>query len=317
MASSRRRLGSVNRLACRFRQNLGEAEKVAGNRRSVGIRPPEIDEIGHRLQGLAPLPQELTDPCVLEIAGLDQPSPDDHRALVFIDVAVGLTDDEQLIEAENQVGGLLLDHLEVLNDLACVVFLDGDEKQHAGRILAHVVAQGIAGEKRLQSGCGFREPSRLELGLASRMELVGRWTIGVCILLARRQHPELACLTKMVTARLVGTLHPGRHGPELAGKIAVDVVLNAPRVLLGRKVKRQHAIGQRIGACRGDDRSFNQGRSGGKLLLDDQEITLPLGCRLGNVSPDDQADACLSSQINLCRHVFKRGGVERDAEPGG
>ena len=85
-------------------QDLREPEEVALDRRRVGIGSPEVDQVGHRLQRLAALAQQLAHAGVLEVAGLDQPAPDDDRPLVFVDVAIGLADHQQLVEVENQLG---------------------------------------------------------------------------------------------------------------------------------------------------------------------------------------------------------------------
>ena len=137
-------------LGRRFCDKLREAEEVTFDRCRVGIRPPEIDQVGDRLQGLAALAQELADPGVFQIAGFDQAPPDDHRSLKFLDLTIRLADREKLIEREDQLGGFLLDHLEVRDDLARLFFLDVDQEEHAGRILADVVAQRVAAEKRLE-----------------------------------------------------------------------------------------------------------------------------------------------------------------------
>ena len=110
--------GVCKRLRRRLRHDLRETEKVALDRGRVGIAAPEPDQVRDRFQRLAALAQQLADAGVFQVAGLDQPAPDDHGTLIFVDVAISLADRQQLVEREDQLGGLLLDDLEVLDDLA-------------------------------------------------------------------------------------------------------------------------------------------------------------------------------------------------------
>ena len=110
--------GVGKRLRRRLGHDLRQAEEVALDRGRVGVAAPEVDQVGDRLQRLAALAQQLADAGVFQVAGLDQPAPDDHGSLIFVDVAIGLADREQLVEGEDQLGGLFLDDLEVLDDLA-------------------------------------------------------------------------------------------------------------------------------------------------------------------------------------------------------
>ena len=83
-----------------------------------GYVAPEVEQVGDRLQRLAALAEHLADPGVFEVAGLGHAAPDEVGPLVLVDVAIGPADDQQLVERDDQLGGLLLDDLEVLDDLA-------------------------------------------------------------------------------------------------------------------------------------------------------------------------------------------------------
>ena len=111
-------IGVGERLRGRLGHHLRETEEVALDRGRVGVDSPQIDQVSDRVQSLAALPQQLADAGVLQVAGLDQPAPDDHGPLIFLDIAIRLADREQLVEREDQLGGLLLDDLEILDDLA-------------------------------------------------------------------------------------------------------------------------------------------------------------------------------------------------------
>ena len=97
------------------------------------------------------------------------------RPLVFVDVAIGPADGQQLVEAEDQLGGLFLDDLEVLDDLARLIVLDVDQKEHPRGVLGDVVAERVAGEERLERRGGLGEAAGVEMGLAAGVKLVGRW----------------------------------------------------------------------------------------------------------------------------------------------
>ena len=225
-------VGVGERIGRRLGQNLGEAEKVALDRGRVGISPPEVDQVGHRLEGLAALAKQLADPRVLEVAGLDQPAPDDDRPLVLVDVAIGPADDQQLVEAEDQLGGLFLDHLEVLDHLAGLIVFDVDEQQHPRGVLGHVVAQRVAGEQRLERRGRLGVAAGVEMRLAASVELVGRLAIRIGVLFSRGQNLELTGLAQVELPRLIGALDRGRQRAVLAGKVAVNVVLDAAGVLV-------------------------------------------------------------------------------------
>ena len=191
-ASSWRSAGLVNASDAVCRDELREAEEVAFDRGRVGIRPPEIDQVGDRLQGLAALAQKLADAGVFEIAGLDQAAPDDHRPLIFLDLAIGLADREKLVEREDQLGGFFLDDLEIGHDLARLLFLDVDQEQHPRGVLGDIVAEGVAAEERLERLAGLGKPAGVEVGLATGEQLVRRGLVGVGAGLAGLANAQLA-----------------------------------------------------------------------------------------------------------------------------
>ncbi len=295
-ASSRRSAGFVNASRGRFCHKLRETEEVAFDRRRVGVRPPEIDQVGDRLQGLAALAQQLADAGVLEIAGLDQAAPDDHRPLIFLDLAIRLADREKLVEREDQLGGLLLDDLEVRDDLARLLFLDVDQEQHAGRILGDVVAERVAAEERLRASPASAEPAGVEVGLAASVELVGRRLVRVGAGLAGLRGRAARRASQMESPGFVALLNRRGQGPILTGQISVDVVGDRVRVLVRREVERQRRRRPGRTRWRRADRALDQGRAGGKMLLDDQEIALPFRSALREVSADGEHDVGLAAR---------------------
>src|SRR5262249_33816430 len=71
-------LGVGEGLRRRLDEHLREPEKVALDRRGLGIRSPEFDEIRHALERLPALPEQFAYARILEVAGLDQAAPDDR-----------------------------------------------------------------------------------------------------------------------------------------------------------------------------------------------------------------------------------------------
>ena len=120
----------------------------------------------------------------------------------------------------------------------------------------------------------------------------------------------------MESSRLVGALDRGGQGAILPGKISVDVVRDRVRVLIGREVEGEHAVGQveRRGARA--DRALDQGGARGKVLFDDQEIALPFRRARGDVAVRREHDVGLAAQRDLAGDVLERLGIDGDAETG-
>ena len=302
-------------LGCRLRHELREPEEVALDRGRVGIRPPEIDQVGDRLQGLAALAQELADAGVFEIAGLDQAAPDDHRPLIFLDLAIGLADREKLVEREDQLGGFLLDDLEVGDDLAGLFFLDVDQEEHAGGVLGDVVAKGVAAEEGLEGFARFGKPAGVEMGLAPGVELVGGRLVGVGAGLAGLPDAQLARCAEMESARFVGALDRRRATRDTGREdIRRRRKMIVARVLVGREIKREHAVGQLERRGAGADRAFDQGGARGEVLFDDQEVALPFGGACRDIAVRRERDVGLAAQADLAGDVLERLGIHGDAE---
>ena len=98
---------------------------------------------------------------------------------MLADVAVGPADDQDLVEGDDQLGALLAEDLEVLDDLPGLIVLDVDGQEHPGGVLGDVVAERVAAEELLERLGGLGEPAGLEEGLAPGVELVGRGPVGV------------------------------------------------------------------------------------------------------------------------------------------
>ena len=121
---------------------------------------------------------------------------------MLADVAVGPADDPDLVERDDQLGGLLLEDLEVLTTSLRVVVLD---VRSSGASARRPWRRRRGACSRRQSAFerrgGLGEPAGVEEGLAAGVELVGRGLVRVGRLLARGE--DLA-------ARPAG---PGGAGP--------------------------------------------------------------------------------------------------------
>jgi hypothetical protein len=235
---------------------------------------------------------------------------------VLAQVGVGPADGPDLVERQDQLGGLLLQHLEVLHDLAGVVPADVRDQEHPRRVLGHVVAQGIAGPELLQGRGGLGRPAGVEVGLAAGVQLVGRGLVRVGRRLARLQHRQLARRPEVRSARLVGAGEARRQRPVLPGQVTEDVVAEGAGVLVGGEVEGQHAVGQLVVAGLRLDRAVDQRRAGRQVLLQDQELALPGGLTDRLVAPGLDGDAGPAAEGDLRDGVLEAPGVDRHAEAG-
>ena len=64
-------------------------------------------------------------------------------------------------------------------------------------------------------------------------------------------------------------------------------------------------------------RALDQGRAGGQVLLDDQEIALPFGRVPGDVAQDGQGDAGPPAEADLAGQVLEVVGLTATENPTG
>ena len=110
----------------------------------------------------------------------------------------------------------------------------------------------------------------------------------------------------------------GGQGAVLAGQVAVDVVGDHARVLVGCEVEGQDAVGQVDTTWRVVlHRAFDQGRAGGQVLLDDQEVALPFGRVVGDVAPCRERDAGLPPSATWLARFSKWVALTATPKPTG
>src|SRR5208282_562735 len=120
----------------------------------------------------------------------------------------------------------------------------------------------VAGEQGLERRGRLGVAAGVEMRLAASVQLVGRLAIRIGVLFSRGQNLELTGLAQVEPPRLISALDRGRQRTVLAGKVAVNSVLDAAGVLVRVEVEREHPVGQGERAGRGLDRSLDQRRAG-------------------------------------------------------
>ena len=198
-----------------------------------------------------------------------------------------------------------------------VVLLDVDHQEHPRGVLGDVVAERVGVEQLLEQRGGVGRPAGVEEGLAAGVELVRSGLVGVGRRLARGEHLEVAGGAEVAAPGVIGAADRRRQRPVLAGQVAVDVVADRARPLVGGEVEREHAVGLGERAGRGLHRAVDERRARGEVLLDDEEVALPLRLirRLDAVGVDVHARP--PAHGHLAHVVLEVGGVDRDTEARG
>ena len=174
----------------------------------------------------------------------------------------------------------------------------------------------VAAEEFFERLGGLGEPTPLEQGLASGVELVGRGLVGVGRPLAGGEDLQVARLAQVDDAGVVGPPDLGGQGPVSAGQVAGDLVTDLAEAGLGAEVEREHVIGQGVRAGRGLHRALDQGRAGGQGLLDHEELAIPGGLGRRSEMRGDDPDLGPASLGDLGDLVGEDRRVDRDREAG-